>query len=303
KGDVVKLASSTGGNWKKIAKTTSRHDQAIGIISSNPTIVMGKSVTEGGYPVGLAGVLPTKVSDQNGLIRRGDFVTVSDIPGHAMKANLGDLTLGIALEDQITPIDKINVLVSRNNIGSRVEIINNLDTEEINNNINQSVQTINNRINTLENYITELRNQINSLLTPVTPEETIEDNQDSQGNNIINNHTLEFIARLSSILQILDNNVISFQNRVNIHDLFAPTISTNKLVISSNRSGEITFTYPENEKILQIEDITDQSKIFISFIDSASKEYIITRTSLGFKITINNINENETVRIHYLIIN
>lgn len=123
-GELVKLDPNPGDNWRLISRTTSSNDQVIGVISTNPTLVMGNRpfTSNRAYPVGLTGVLPTKVVDQNGLIKRGDYVTVSDTPGHGMKANPGDATVGIALESQESPTDTINVLISRNNLGKTIAI-------------------------------------------------------------------------------------------------------------------------------------------------------------------------------------
>jgi hypothetical protein len=49
-------------------------------------------------PVALAGRVPVKVSGQNGPIELGDRVTPSSTPGVGMRANEGDLVVGIALE-------------------------------------------------------------------------------------------------------------------------------------------------------------------------------------------------------------
>jgi len=52
-------------------------------------------------PMGVVGVIPTKVSGENGPIQRGDLLVTSSTPGHAMRA--GDqaavgTTIGKALE-------------------------------------------------------------------------------------------------------------------------------------------------------------------------------------------------------------
>jgi len=38
------------------------------------------------FPVTLAGCAPCKVTDENGPIKRGDLLTSSSTPGHAMRA-------------------------------------------------------------------------------------------------------------------------------------------------------------------------------------------------------------------------
>ena len=54
-------------------------------------------------PLGVVGVIPTKVCDEGGPIARGDLLVSSSRPGHAMKADpslLGfGMVLGKALEE------------------------------------------------------------------------------------------------------------------------------------------------------------------------------------------------------------
>ncbi len=38
-------------------------------------------------PVGIVGIVPVKVSAENGPIHRGDLLTTSATPGHAMRAD------------------------------------------------------------------------------------------------------------------------------------------------------------------------------------------------------------------------
>lgn len=55
-----------------------------GVISSEPAMLIGNS--ESKTPLALAGRVPVKVSAENGAIHRGDLLTTSNTPGHAMKA-------------------------------------------------------------------------------------------------------------------------------------------------------------------------------------------------------------------------
>lgn len=134
RGEVVRLASNVGENWKLIARTTSRSDKAIGVISTNPTIVMGNNPfkDQRSYPVGLAGILPTQVTSSNGMIKRGDYVTISDVPGKGMKANLGDYSIGVAMQDQTQATETINVLINQNQgvvAGATTDVNQNLEQE------------------------------------------------------------------------------------------------------------------------------------------------------------------------------
>jgi hypothetical protein len=76
----------------------------LGVVSTKPGLVMGSddsSLKEGetGYPIGLKGRVPVRLSTENGPIKKGDRITLSSIPGVGMKATESDMTLGIALED------------------------------------------------------------------------------------------------------------------------------------------------------------------------------------------------------------
>ena len=67
-------------------------------------------------PMGIIGVLPTKVSGENGPIKRGDLLVTSATPGHAMRAGAhpaAGTIIGKALEPFDRPgTSRINVLVS-----------------------------------------------------------------------------------------------------------------------------------------------------------------------------------------------
>jgi hypothetical protein len=66
----------------------------IGVISSKPGFLLngmqGENKASGtlAYPVALCGRVPCKVTDENGPICRGDLLTSSSTPGHAMKASI-----------------------------------------------------------------------------------------------------------------------------------------------------------------------------------------------------------------------
>jgi len=83
--------------------TQSSAQKAIGIISTNPFAeVLAEGVfarDENAKAVALAGRVPVKVSSENGPIAVGDYLTVSSIPGVAMKATGAGVVVGKALEN------------------------------------------------------------------------------------------------------------------------------------------------------------------------------------------------------------
>jgi hypothetical protein len=48
-------------------------------------------------PVGVVGVIPTRVSAENGDVRRGDLLVSSRIPGHAMRADPRRVRVGMVI--------------------------------------------------------------------------------------------------------------------------------------------------------------------------------------------------------------
>ncbi|MBY0310078.1 tail fiber domain-containing protein [Patescibacteria group bacterium] len=99
-GDIVTVAQSSAG---LIAKSTDAYDDnALGIITTTPGIKLGIDITGGTaekQPVALVGRVPTKVSLENGMIKKGDYITSSGRSGVGMKATDAGRVVGIALED------------------------------------------------------------------------------------------------------------------------------------------------------------------------------------------------------------
>ncbi len=70
---------------ERVIKSTQPNDPTVaGVISTDPAMLIGQADTPS--PLALAGRVPVKVSDENGPIQRGDLLTTSSMPGHAMKA-------------------------------------------------------------------------------------------------------------------------------------------------------------------------------------------------------------------------
>ena len=86
------------------AELTATTSIAIGIVSTKPGFYLGGFndelyPDEKKVPLALAGRVPTKVSTENGMIKKGDFISLSSTPGVGMKATSSGYTVGIALED------------------------------------------------------------------------------------------------------------------------------------------------------------------------------------------------------------
>lgn len=100
-GDVVSIDPLLRAG---VQKSTNAYDTSvIGIISSEPGMVIGNVEDSGArpIPVALTGRVPVKVSLENGPIKIGDLLTSSKTPGIAMKATKAGQIIGQAM----TPFD------------------------------------------------------------------------------------------------------------------------------------------------------------------------------------------------------
>lgn len=82
-GDVMVVDPRETDQYKLSEKP---YEQAVaGVISTNPSIVVGNGKTDHTAQMALTGRLPVKVTDENGPISRGDLLVSASKIGHAMK--------------------------------------------------------------------------------------------------------------------------------------------------------------------------------------------------------------------------
>ena len=108
-GDIVSVSQDARG---LVAMTTESYDDTIlGIVTTAPGLRLGSDeigANQGKQPIALAGRVPVKVSLENGVIKKGDYLTSSSRPGFAMKALDTGRVIGIALEDYTLQNDTDN---------------------------------------------------------------------------------------------------------------------------------------------------------------------------------------------------
>jgi hypothetical protein len=97
-GDVISVDPT---QKEFITKTTTSYDPGIlGVVSTDPGLVLGNASSDLWRQVALKGRVPVNVTDENGVVKAGDFLTSSaSLPGYAMKAASSGEVLGKALED------------------------------------------------------------------------------------------------------------------------------------------------------------------------------------------------------------
>jgi hypothetical protein len=88
-GDVLVISSNSDARIEKSRSAYSH--MVLGVHATKPGIILAHTEAEEDLgdkiPVGVVGVIPTKVCAENGPIRRGDLLTTSSLPGHAMKVH------------------------------------------------------------------------------------------------------------------------------------------------------------------------------------------------------------------------
>ena len=119
-GDVLTISESSD---RKVEKSSAPYSTLVaGIYATKPGLLLTeKNVTQDDLddmvPMGVIGVIPTKVCLEGGEIKRGDLLVTSSIPGVAMKADLDKVKVGQVIGKALQNYNggapgKINVLVS-----------------------------------------------------------------------------------------------------------------------------------------------------------------------------------------------
>lgn len=106
-GDVLAISARHDRRVELSAEPYST--RVIGVYATKPGILLsdrdvGESL-DGTVPVGVVGVIPTKVSAENGAIRRGDLLVAASTPGHAMLGTDRSRMLGAVLGKALQGFD------------------------------------------------------------------------------------------------------------------------------------------------------------------------------------------------------
>jgi trimeric autotransporter adhesin len=117
-GDVLLISTVTDRTVVRSAEPYS--SLVAGVYATKPGVLLTEEHIDAGLtgkvPMGVVGVIPTKVCDEGGAIKRGDILVTSSRPGYAMRADLSRLkpgqAIGKALQTFDGSIGKINVLVN-----------------------------------------------------------------------------------------------------------------------------------------------------------------------------------------------
>src|SRR5439155_19567724 len=119
-GDVLVISQNYD---RKVEKSSSPYSTLVaGVYATRPGVLLTEKNAEQDQldkmvPMGVVGVIPTKVCLEGGTIKRGDLLVTCSVAGVAMKADPDKVKVGQVIgkalqENNGTSVGKINVLVS-----------------------------------------------------------------------------------------------------------------------------------------------------------------------------------------------
>ncbi|HEY8954287.1 hypothetical protein [Chitinophaga sp.] len=117
-GDVLVISTHTD---RMVEKSSGAYSTLVaGVFATKPGLLLTEKDIDADLdtevPMGVIGVIPTKVCNENGVIHRGDLLVTSSKAGYAMKADIDKVkpgqVLGKALQEFNGTEGKINVLVN-----------------------------------------------------------------------------------------------------------------------------------------------------------------------------------------------
>ena len=117
-GDVLVMSS----DGKSVERSTDNYSQrVVGVYSTRPAVLGAEKdgysrVEREDIPVAIIGIVPTKVTSENGAIHVGDPLVTSSVAGYAMKGTKSERMFGAVLGKALEPLETgagmIRVLVS-----------------------------------------------------------------------------------------------------------------------------------------------------------------------------------------------
>ena len=106
-GDIIVIDEEVNGNFNKSGTPYSK--MVAGVYSTKPGL-LGRRTTadrpdkDAELPMAMMGIVPTKVSAENGPIERGDLLVSSSTPGYAMKGTDGTRMMGAIIGKALAPL-------------------------------------------------------------------------------------------------------------------------------------------------------------------------------------------------------
>jgi len=130
-GDVLVVDADKPDTYRKSRGV--EETAVAGVVSTNPTIVVGNGKTDYTAVMAMVGRVPVKVTTENGAIQRGDLLVTAGTAGHAMKYDPAKDSgvrmvgvIGVALEASAEGRNKVMALIRTGWVYNRDETISSL---------------------------------------------------------------------------------------------------------------------------------------------------------------------------------
>ncbi len=134
-GDVMMVDPASPDRYQK--SNQAYEPTVAGVISTNPTIIVGNGKTDQTAPLAMVGRVPVKFSEENGAIQRGDLLVSASTPGYAMKYDpILDNSrkvvgiIGIALDNSMESTNgKVMTLIRTGWVYNKTQAVSNLEQQ------------------------------------------------------------------------------------------------------------------------------------------------------------------------------
>jgi len=274
-------------------------NNVMGVVSTNPGIVGNDNEDVAKNPedyavIAMLGQIPGYVTNENGAIQIGDALTASSTAGYMRKADSGESTVGVALQNFTDSKGQIQILISRKNKSLTVDAVETQVTQRI---AELNVQDqVNNLISqakaNLQDNLSQAQTQINnqgSLLADIQSQiEAIKAKYNLQEGE------LTFQATEIESLKIILGINPEKPGDINIlGKLTAEETETGKLIINVSDEAKKTIGEGKIEK--------DKSKLTISSlsVDKYSKVFVTPRVKTSQSLAVTEIKDGEfTVEVN-----
>ncbi|HSA08091.1 MAG TPA: hypothetical protein P5099_01870 [Candidatus Moranbacteria bacterium] len=297
----------------------------MGIVSSAPSVIGnardGRENDPNYKVIGMIGQIIGNVSTENGEITIGDSLTAASTPGYMRKANAGESTVGIAMENFDGTKGQIHILISRRNQSLTVEKVEeavekNIAAMELQDQVDNLVSQASSNLNAqIENLSTTFspaqKNIITAGITAATdPIIAMQNKLQSQMDLIQeqNDVIAGFIANMDVASMLYDESLNLGSGLLEADGIVAGALTV-KIEDEKNKTIGSNYIEPKDEDndgksyVIKTKAVTETATIFTSFQanpnayswvekvkDPETKEYI------GFKI---NLNSEVSSRVYF----
>jgi hypothetical protein len=309
-------------------------NDVMGIVSDKPSVIgNGKDNRENDNnykTIGMIGQISGLVSTENGNIQIGDSLTSATLSGYMRKANAGESTVGIAMQNFDGTKGTIKILISRRNQSLTVEKVEETVTENIanmnlkdnvDNLISQAETNLNNQIDALSSTFTDSqRNLIDTQLAAKTdPIQIMQTKLQEQMDMLVEQSkvTADFIATLDVTNLIykdklgnldLGEGKLTAANIEVSNEVKAKQVKTDTLEMTDNKtSGKSFIPAGESKIVIETPEASNEAKIYITATGSNFGKTLYvseedTVEGISFEVKFDGDPAGKDIKFNWLII-